>query len=179
WRFKTKKQHITFSSAESFNFIIDYFKDQPPADEDVPIFRAFKQQRKTEYRAVAKYLLTMNKKLWGDKKVGNFAFVTSKSFRTFFANEMEDAEVYYKHIRLMMGHKQAGVTQNYFKSNAAKMLKSYLKGVHRLTFLEEVTVIDNTDEKLLALEEENQQMKKDLEHFKKMLHDKEKQEKLP
>nr|WP_319372508.1 hypothetical protein [uncultured Methanobacterium sp.] len=179
WRFKTNKQHITFSSPESFNFIIDYFKDQPPADEDVPIFRAYKQQRKTEYRAVAKYLHSMNKKLWGDKKVGKFAFVTSKSFRTFFANEMEDAEVYYKHIRLMMGHKQAGVTQNYFKSNAAKMLKSYLKGVHRLTFLEEVTVIDNTDEKLLALEEENRQMKKDLEHFKKMIHDKEKQEKLP
>lgn len=28
------------------------------------------------------------------------------------------------------------------------MLKSYLKGVHRLTFLEELTVINNTDTKV-------------------------------
>lgn len=45
-----------------------------------------------------------------DKKIGTYNYVTSKSFRTFFANELENAEVYFKQIRLMMGHKQQGVT---------------------------------------------------------------------
>jgi len=154
WRFKTNKHHITFSSPESFNFIIDYFTEQPPASEDVPIFRKYKKQTIIKYRALNVYLHSLNRKLgWKDKKIGTFGFVTSKSFRTFFANEMEDAEVYYKHIRLMMGHKQPGVTQNYFKSKAPKMLQSYLNGVHRLTFLEEVTVIDNTDVIVKEMEE--------------------------
>jgi integrase len=171
WRFKTSNQHITFSSPESLNFILDYFMEQPPISEEVPIFRKFKKQKKLTYRAVNVYLQKLNEKLgWRDKKIGRFGFVTSKSFRTFFANEMEDEEVFEKHIRLMMGHKQAGVTQNYFKTKAPKMLKSYLKGVHRLTFLEEITVIDNTEDFLLEFEkreekrdEEMKQLREDLD----------------
>jgi len=98
------------------------------------------------YNSVNKYLSTKNKQLgWQDKKIGTYHYITSKTFRTFFANEMEDEEIFEKHIRGMMGHKFPGVTQNYFKANVGKMLKSYLKGVHRLTFLEEISVIDNTD----------------------------------
>lgn len=155
WRFKTGNEHITFSSPESLKFIVDYFQDQPPENEDVAIFRLYKKQKTLTYGAMNRYLQDKNEKLgWKDKKVGAFNFVTSKSFRTFFANEMEDAEVNYKHIRLMMGHHQAGVTQNYFKSNAKKMLKSYLKGVNRLTFMENLQIVDYTDEKVSALEAE-------------------------
>lgn len=75
----------------------------------------------------------------------------------------------YKHIRLMMGHKQAGVTQNYFKTKAPKMLKSYLKGVHRLTFLEEITVIDNTDDLLLELEKRNEERDEEMKQLRKDL----------
>ncbi|KAF5031755.1 hypothetical protein DSECCO2_624450 [anaerobic digester metagenome] len=154
WRIKTSKMHITFSSSESLNFILDYFKEHPPLYEEVPIFRTHRTQETMKYNSVNKYLAEKNKKLgWNSKRIGTYHYVTSKTFRTFFANEMEDEEIFEKHIRAMMGHKFPGVTQNYFKANVVKMLKSYLKGVHRLTFLEEVTVIDNTDVIVKEMEE--------------------------
>lgn len=143
WRFKTGKQHITFSSPESLNFILDYLDEHPPSGEEVPIFRSYNNEStRMKYNTMNRYLANKNKQLgWKDKRIGTYHYVTSKTFRTFFANEMEDEEIFEKHIRGMMGHKFQGVTQNYFKSNVAKMLKSYLKGVHRLTFLEKVNTV--------------------------------------
>jgi hypothetical protein len=98
----------------------------------------------------------MNEKLgWADKKVGTFKYITSKSFRTFFLNELEDEDLNYRTIRLMMGHKMPGVDQNYSKKKAAKFLKTYKKGLHRLTFAEKPVLIQgDNDEEIKAMKEE-------------------------
>lgn len=143
WRIKTDQQHITFSSPESLHNILFYLGKYPPENLDLPLFRARGKNSVLGYEAVRAYLLRQNRNLgWQDKRVGNYSYITSKSFRVFFANELDDADLDYRKIRLMMGHKMPGVDRNYFKKNAKKLLEEYKKGLHRLTFKEKLLTIE-------------------------------------
>lgn len=164
WRVKVNYYHLTFSSPESLQFILDYLNDDPPLDESTPLFRMHKSQMGIKYDLIRKYISKINEKAgWKGKKIGAFQYVTTKTFRTFFGNELEDEEVRHEHIRLMMGHRQPGVTDNYFKKNAIKMLESYIKGVHRLTFMEKLQVVDHTTEEIKKLKERNMELESSMD----------------
>jgi hypothetical protein len=155
WRVKVDFYHLTFSSPESLQFIVDYFKDDPPQSVESPLFRMHHDAAGINYNIICKYLGKINVKAgWEDKRIGAFKYVTSKTFRTFFGNELEDEGIRHEHIRLMMGHRMPGVTDNYFKKNTMKMLESYMEGVHRLTFMEKVQTVDHTNERVQTLEDE-------------------------
>lgn len=155
WRLKTGQHHLTFSSPESLEFILNYLDHRPPQGDDSPLFRKGRTDEKIKYKAVGTYLRYQNQQLgWEDKHIGTFHYVTSKSFRTFFANELDDEGLDYRQIRLMMGHRMPGVDPNYFKNNAPKLLETYKKGLHRLTFIKTVDTVEVKSEEYKVLEAE-------------------------
>jgi len=167
WRIKTDQQHITYSSPESLHNILFYMTSHPPENLEVPLFRARGKQTRLGYEAVRVYLLRQNKNLgWKGKQVGNYSYVTSKSFRVFFANELDDEGLDYRKIRLMMGHKMAGVDRNYFKKNDKNLLEEYKKGLHRITFKENITTVERESEALQEMKEINQQILQELKEHK-------------
>lgn len=155
-RTKNEQPRVTFSSPESLKFIIDYIKSAPLADPDDFIFKSSKfRDKPITYQAVCKYTRGLNKDAgWKDKKLGYYNYITTKSFRTYFANTLEAYGVQEKYIRAMMGHAQQGIRQSYHKLNIPLLLEEYMKALPGLTFMENIQVVDKSKEQMEELRAE-------------------------
>lgn len=178
-RVKTSKSYFTFSSSESYEYILRYFRSKPKAeDPERPLF-INQSRRKIRPHGFNQYFRDLNKRCgWG--KSGRLIFFRSHNLRKWFANQLENTSLGYINTERLLAHAILGDTASrYFKPDLKKMYKLYYDNMDMVTVMGKVDIHDTTDERLKAMEEENRKMKEDLEHFKKMLHDKEKQENLP
>lgn len=163
-RTKTDEPRVTFSSPESLKFTIDYLKSNPPQDNKDPLFRSNRGNIPVTYTAVARYTQRLNKKIgWENRKIGYFNYITTKSFRTYFANTLESYGVQEKFIRTMMGHKQMGIRQFYHKLNIALLLKEYSQALPGLVFIEQIQVVDTSEEQMKEFKQEMEDRLNELE----------------
>jgi integrase len=178
-RVKTSKSYFTFSSCESYQYILRYFRSKPKVeDPDRPLFLN-QSRRKMRPHGFNQYFRDLNKRCgWG--KSGRQIFFRSHNLRKWFANQLENTSLGFINTERLLAHSILGDTASrYFKPDLNKMYKLYYDNMDMVTVMGKVDIHDTTDERLLAMEEENRKMKEDLEHFKKIIMDKEKQEKLP
>lgn len=183
FRRKTRIQYTTFCTPEAMdainNYLFDeYSKERPPADPETSLFVPFQKFKNNTgliaRNSIARYFQKINRKMgWG--KSGRYVFFHPHTLRRFFATTLTANRIPELYVHWFLGHKADPVTDAYFKPAALK--EEYRRVIPYLS-IEKVNVRTLTDERLQSLEDENKQIKEDLEHFKKMLSDKQKQEKL-
>lgn len=184
FRRKTRVQYTTFCTPETMEAINKYLKSQyteeePPEEPTTPLFVPFQKYKSQDgmiaANSLATYFRRINTKMgWGNS--GNYIFFHPHTLRRFFATTLTANRTPELYVHWFLGHKVNPVTEAYFKPAALK--EEYRRIIPYLS-LEKVEVRTLTDERLFAVEEENRKIKQDLEHFKKIVADKEKQEKLP
>jgi integrase len=137
WQRKRKKSlipHITFSTPESIQLILDYLNKYPPESPEDFLFRSQRNTTKpSSDRAFQKYFQKINQTAGWEKK-GYTHYFTTRTLRKYFKNTLEQLKIPHLHIKIMMGTKVEDVDIKALK-------ESYTNAVPSLTFLEKTDIL--------------------------------------
>jgi integrase len=168
-RHKTGKNYITFNTSESTKAILTYLHKKPPLNyhDKNPLFRGNGGGIKPI--SFNQYFRDLNKRC-GWSKQGYQIFFRSHNLRKYFANQLENTSLGYINTRRLLGHESLdGTARRYFKPDTELLRKLYHENMDALTIQERVEVHNLTDEAIQRLEEENRQLKEDMERVKRLI----------
>jgi integrase len=151
-RLKSLKPYTTFTTIEAATHLFRYLQEEPPPkyDNDTKIFRG-QHQKPLSKSAFTEYFRYLNRKC-GWRKLGRQIYFRSHHLRKWFANTLEP-EIGLLNTRRLMGHQILDTTEAaYFKVDTEHLRNLYKKNMDKLAILQDVQIIDTTDDRIQELE---------------------------
>lgn len=160
-RIKTGRHYYTFSSSESYQFIMRYLASKPGVEDPDSSLFLNQSRRQIQHGGFNQYFRDLNKRCgWG--KIGKQIYFRSHNLRKWFASRLENGLGYINTERLMAHSVLSDTANRYFKPDIEVIYNLYYQNMDRVTVMGKVEVHDNT-------REEVKQLKEDLERVKRLL----------
>ncbi len=145
------KDYFTFSTPEAIEAILFYLEQQPPSKPTDTLFRN-RNEKKIGDILFSNYFKRINT-LCGFGKRGRFIYFRSHNLRKFFGNMM-DPVLGRRDTEYLMGHQREkdSISRSYYYPDMQALRIRYREHMGKLTFLEEITQREVTNERLLEME---------------------------
>lgn len=153
--------YITFSTPESLDYLLRYMEMVRPQPEDIDekIYLNREGNPITDH-GFDDYFRSLNQRAgWGLN--GKQAYFRSHSLRKWFANQLENTTLGYNNTNRLLGHEPLNKTDaSYFKPNPEVMKSLYYDNMDAVTIYSKLEVHDKTNERVVELEAQIEQMRK-------------------
>jgi integrase len=161
-RIKTGKPYFTFSSPESSDYILKYFKyyhNKYPDFNPEPTDYLFRNNNKiVNPAAMSEMFRVLNDKA-GFRKVGDKYLLRPHVLRKVFATTLEKNKFPYLGTRWLLGHDIDKTTSAYFKADPVSLKQDYIEVLDQLTTNKvEIKVINQYSELSEKLEQKDDEI---------------------
>ncbi|MEN6593155.1 MAG: site-specific integrase [Methanobacterium sp.] len=156
---KGAKWQTTFSTPESLHFILNYLEVKPPTPFK-PETRLFcgLPGKKQNQQTFNRYFQRVNKKCGFPQT--RPSYFRPHNLRKWFSNQLK-TNMGWIEPRILMGHKVQDETgRRYLKPDYNDLKKKYYSYMDDLTLFSKVEVYDTTDDRIMTLEKEKEELEK-------------------
>lgn len=152
-RIKTSKQYFTFSSSESYKYIMLHLASKPEiTDENTPLFLNMNNNPIPD-QSFNQYFRDINRRC-GWSKYGKLIYFRSHNLRKWFASQLENSLGYINTERLMAHSVLSDTAKRYFKPDLETIYKLYYQNMDKVTIVGKVEFHEYTDERVNELQAE-------------------------
>ena len=172
-RYKKREPYITFSTPESLDYILRYFKltrnrKVPKPEPEQKLFYSYRAKPLAD-NGFLSYFGKLNERC-GWKKKNRQAYFRSHHLRKWFANQLIKTSMGYIDTNRLLGHQALNKSDaSYFLSDPDELYRKYLENMDSLTIYSKVQTYDNTDERVQELEELRKQDQLEIKQLRQII----------
>lgn len=174
WMEKKRRYYTTFSTPESFDFILNYLETDPPNQfkENTILFHSYRTGGVLNGNAINRYFDKVNKRCKFPELKNQFIYFRPHNLRKWFASQLNKTELGYINTRHLLGHRIRDPTgRAYIKPDYNHLKGLYYKNMDVVTLFNKIEVHDYTDERVEELEKRDKEREETVKRLEKMVDD--------